>query len=118
MRDSSVLASVEVLVSRRERRRGARSREGLDGALLFRPARAVHTFGVRFPIDVAFCDEEMVVLSVVRVSPRRLAGPKRGCHVVIEAEAGSFERWGLRPGDKLEIEGRDHGGPDHGGTVR
>jgi uncharacterized protein len=24
---------------------------------------------------------------------------------VIEAEAGAFARWGLRPGDKLEVKG-------------
>jgi len=109
MRDQDVLASVELLASRRDRRRGARRRESLDGALVLRPARAVHTFGVRFPIDVAFCDEEMVVLAVRCLPPGRMTAPHRGCHSVIEAEAGSFERWGLKPGDKLEIEGLDEG---------
>ena len=109
MRDRDVLGSVEVLESRRERRRGARHRDRLENALVLRPARAVHTFGVRFPIDVAFCDEEMVVLAVTCLPPRRLTGPRRGCHCVVEAEAGSFERWGLQPGDKLEIEGADPG---------
>jgi len=105
MRDAAVLASLEVPESRRGRRRGVRGRERLDGALLLRPARAVHTFGVRFPLDVAFCDGDLVVLAVKRLPPGRMTAPLRRCRVVIEAEAGSFERWGLRPGDKLEIEG-------------
>ena len=105
MRDRDVLASVEVLESRHDRRKGARHRETLEGAVVLRPARAVHTFGVRFPIDVAFCDADMVVLAVKCLPPRRMTAPQRGCHIVIEAEAGAFERWGLKPGDKLEIEG-------------
>jgi len=31
--------------------------------------------------------------------------PRRGCRTVIEAEAGAFERWGLRTGDALELRG-------------
>jgi uncharacterized membrane protein (UPF0127 family) len=31
--------------------------------------------------------------------------PCRGGRMVIEAEAGAFERWGLKPGDQLELRG-------------
>jgi hypothetical protein len=35
--------------------------------------------------------------------PRRVGLPCLRAHSVIEAEAGAFERWRLRPGDRLEL---------------
>ena len=67
--------------------------------------RSVHTVGMRFAIDVAFCDPDLVVLDVARVPPLRMTLPRRGCRTVVEAEAGAFERWGLRAGDQLELRG-------------
>ena len=37
---------------------GLLGRDGIEGALLLRPARSVHTLGMRFAIDVAFCDAD------------------------------------------------------------
>ncbi len=65
--------------------------------------RSVHTFGMRFPIDVAFCDRDLVVLGVARVPPLADDRCPGGVPAVIEAEAGAFERWGLRVGDRLEL---------------
>lgn len=105
LRDKQVLSSVEVMEGRGERRRGLRGREGIDGAALLRPARAVHTVGMRFPVDVAFCDGSLVVVGTVcSVSPFRVVLPRRRARCVIEAPAGTFERWGLRAGDELELE--------------
>lgn len=105
MRDGEVLASVEVASSFRARSRGLLGRDGVTGALLIAPARSVHTLGMRFPIDVAYCDHELRVLRVGWMPPWRLGLPVRGCRCVVEAEAGAFERWGLEPGDVLEVEG-------------
>lgn len=58
---------------------------------------------MRFPIDVAHCDAELRVLRVATMRPNRVGLPVRGAGSVIEAEAGSFERWGLTPGLELEI---------------
>ena len=58
--------------------------------------RSVHTLGMRFPIDVAFCDRDMVVVDVTTMVPWRMGRPRRRARTVIEAEAGAFERWGLR----------------------
>ena len=103
LRDGDVLASLEVAADRRERRRGLLGRDGIDGALLLRPTRAVHTVGMRFPIDVAWCDGELVVLRIAQLGRHRLSRPVLRARAVVEAEAGSFERWGLRPGDQLEL---------------
>jgi len=105
LRDGEVLASLEVAGSRRARGRGLLGRDGVDGALLLRPCRSVHTLGMRFPIDVAFCDDELRVLRVVTVPRHRLTRPVWRSRAVVEAEAGAFARWGLRPGDQLEVKG-------------
>jgi uncharacterized membrane protein (UPF0127 family) len=67
--------------------------------------RSVHTLGMKFPIDVAICDKDMIVVGVVTLRPWRMSLPRRGGRLVVEAEAGAFERWGLRKGDKLELRG-------------
>ncbi|MFN8034400.1 MAG: DUF192 domain-containing protein [Acidimicrobiia bacterium] len=103
VRDGEVLAAAELAVSRSARRRGLIGRERLDGALVLRPCRQVHTFGVRFPIDVAFCDRFGRVLRVTTVQRRRVSAPVRDSAMAIEAAAGAFERWRLRPGDVVEV---------------
>lgn len=103
LRDGEVLASLELAQGRAARRRGLLGRDGIDGALLLRPARAIHTLGMRFPIDVAWCDDDLVVLRVATVARHRLTAPVLGARAILEAEAGSFARWGLATGDRLEV---------------
>lgn len=102
LRDGEVLASLEVADTRRDRRRGLLGRDGIEGALLLVPARSVHTLGMRFPIDVAWCDSELRVLRVARLPRHRLSRPVAHAHAVLEAEAGCFARWDLQVGDQLE----------------
>ncbi len=103
VREDQVLASLEVATSHADRRRGLVGRDGIEGALLLRNTRAIHTFGVRFPLDVAYCDRELCVVRTAQVNPNRLCLPVLRARSVVEAEAGSFARWGLRPGDLLEV---------------
>ena len=105
LRDGDVLASLEIAESRRDRRRGLLGRDGIEGAILLRPARSVHTVGMRFPIDVAFCDADLRVVRVVRMRRHRVSRLVWRARAVIEAEAGAFDRWKLRPGDELEVKG-------------
>ncbi len=107
LREGEVLASLEVVTSRRDRSRGLLRRDGLDGAILLRPCRSVHTIGMRFPLDVAYCDAGMAVVKVARMRRFRVGMPVPRAHCVVEAEAGSFARWNLLPGDRLEIKGDD-----------
>lgn len=103
LRDGEVLASLEVAEDRRARARGLLGRDALEGALLLDRTRSVHTFGMRFPIDVAVCDDDLVVLCTRRLRPGRVTLPVRHGRRVIEAEAGAFARWGLVAGDQLEV---------------
>jgi uncharacterized membrane protein (UPF0127 family) len=103
LRDGDVLAAIEVAESFGSRLKGLLGRDGIEGALLLRPARSVHTVGMRFPIDVAFCDASMRVIAVRTLRPQRMTMPRPKATCVIEASAGAFERWGLRVGDELEV---------------
>ena len=105
VRGTDVLASLEVAETRAARRKGLLGRDAIEGALLLRPARSVHTIGMRFAIDVAHLDDGCRVLHVTTMPPWRVGRPVRGARAVVEAEAGSFERWGLAVGDVLEIRG-------------
>jgi uncharacterized protein len=105
MREGEVLASVEVARRPRERVRGLLGRDAVAGAIVLRPCRQIHTLGMHFPIDVAFCDRDGLVLRVATVPPWRLTWPMWRSGFVVEAAAGAFERWGLHPGDHVEIKG-------------
>jgi uncharacterized membrane protein (UPF0127 family) len=103
VRDGEVLAAVEVADTARSRRRGLLGRDGFEGALVLRPCRHVHTAGMRFTLDVAFCDAEGVVVRTSMLPPWRLSPIVRRAAFVIEAEAGAFDRWRLVRGDRLEL---------------
>ena len=103
--DGKVLATLEVATARRDRMRGLLGRDHVEGALQLDPARSVHTFRMRMAIDVAYCDRDLRVLRVVTMRPNRLGLPVWKARSVIEAEAGSFERWGVAVGDRLEVRG-------------
>jgi uncharacterized membrane protein (UPF0127 family) len=83
--------------------RGLLGRSGLapGESMLFRPAGSIHMLFMRFAIDVVFCDEELVVLSVVPgLRPWRVAA-QRGAKVVIELREGAAA--GIQAGDRLSI---------------
>ncbi len=103
VRGDRVLASLEVADTPSTRARCQLGRDGFDGALLVRPARSVHTLGMRCAIDVAHLDGELRVLRISRMAGQRFGRPVRGAQAVLEADAGCFERWGLRVGDELEV---------------
>ena len=98
-----MLASVEIADARSARRTGLLGRDGIDGAIVLRPCRWVHTIGMRFPIDVAFVSDDGVVVKTMQMHRRRVGVPVWRASAVIEAEAGAFARWGLRVGDVVEI---------------
>ncbi|MFC7978664.1 DUF192 domain-containing protein [Streptomyces cinereoruber] len=105
---------LEVAASYRARRRGLLGRDGVAGALLIVRTNSVHTFGMRFAIDVAYLDRSFRVLSVVTMRPGRLGMVRpRGRHV-LEAEAGALAGWGVRAGVRVRVdltEGPGRGGP-------
>ncbi|MDP9613174.1 uncharacterized membrane protein (UPF0127 family) [Streptomyces demainii] len=92
-----------IAASYRARARGLLGRDGLTGALLLTPASGVHTFRMRFAIDVAYLDRRLTVLDVHTLRPGRLGRPRLRSRHVLEAEAGALERWGVRRGVRVAI---------------
>lgn len=103
LRDGDVLAAADVARTARARAKGLLGTRSFSGAMVLVRTRSVHTFGMRYAIDVAFCDRDLVVLDVVTLRRWRMSAPRWKARVVIEAEAGAFERWGLHRGDRLEL---------------
>jgi uncharacterized membrane protein (UPF0127 family) len=79
-----------------------------DG-LLLRPTPSIHTWFMRFPIDVVFLDAELRVLGVrPELRPWRLAGRRR-TRAVLELPGGEARRVGLEPGAVLQFAGPKDG---------
>jgi len=72
--------------------------------LLLRPCTSVHTFFMRFPIDVIFLDKtDRVVKIIPAMKPWRAALGGRGAHSALELNGGCVEAAGLEVGDTLRI---------------
>ncbi|MEU2869343.1 DUF192 domain-containing protein [Streptomyces olivoreticuli] len=102
-RDAGLVIPLEVAASYRARTRGLLGRGSVEGALLLTPASSVHTFRMRFPIDVAYLDRNLTVLAVRTMRPWRLGAPRVRSRHVLEAPAGAMRLWGLRPGVRVEV---------------
>jgi uncharacterized membrane protein (UPF0127 family) len=102
VREDEVLASLELADGRSARRRGLLGREDFDGVLRLK-ARSVHTFGMRFAVDVAFCEADGTVRRVVTMRPWRISRPHLRPTIAYEARGGTFREWSLRPGDILQV---------------
>jgi uncharacterized membrane protein (UPF0127 family) len=86
-----------------ERRRGLLHSDGLaDGeGLVIAPSQGVHTFGMRFAIDVVgVARDGRVVLIRSAVRPRRLVLSWRA-FAMVELTAGAATRAGIRVGDRV-----------------
>ncbi|AWZ18533.1 DUF192 domain-containing protein [Streptomyces sp. ICC1] len=79
------------------------SLDGIEGAMLLTPAASVHTFRMRFAIDVAYLDRRLRVVALTTMPPGRLGLPRLRARHVLEAEAGAMAAWGLRVGSVLRL---------------
>ena len=109
LRDGDVVCALEIAEQPAERN-ALRGRNGCEGALYVDGARAVHTAGMTFPVDVAFLSAECTVVRVARLAPWRIALGRRGARGALTTEAGALARWGVRVGDQLEVH-EVHDGP-------
>jgi uncharacterized membrane protein (UPF0127 family) len=85
---------------------GLLSREGLEPGegLWIVPSRGVHTFWMRFSIDVIALDYRGVIIDrVVDMKPWRIRLPRRGTAGVLELRAGTLEESGTRVGHRIEL---------------
>jgi uncharacterized protein len=92
------------------RRRGLLGRDGLaeGSALIIAPCQAVHTFRMRFPIDVVFADREGRAVRVrSHVGAGRLVFGAWRAFAVIELPAGAARHADVQAGDRLVVVDRE-----------
>jgi uncharacterized membrane protein (UPF0127 family) len=98
-----LVTSLEFAFDSKTRTRGLLGRDRLaeGGGLVIAPSQGVHTFGMRFPIDVVFVRRDgRVARCRSAVPPRRLA-LWLPAFAVLELPAGQAARAGLKVGDVL-----------------
>lgn len=61
-------------------------------AILFKPCSSIHTFLMKFDIDVLFLNKDMKVIKKVEaLKPGKIVMPVKDAVIVMEAEAGKFK---------------------------
>jgi uncharacterized protein len=102
--NDSDIAPVEVADTPAKRMTGLLKRDGIDGAMLLPRTSSVHTFRMRFDIDVAFCDRNSRVIEVITMKRNRLGRPRFRARYVVESNAGAMTGWGVEKGAKLDVQ--------------
>lgn len=73
-------------------------------ALLLSPCNAIHTFSMRFPIDVVYIDAAARVVHVEKsMQPNKIGKTIKSATSVLELNTGMAEKLSLESGDLLEI---------------
>jgi len=71
--------------------------------LLLHPCSAVHSFGMKLPIDVLFLDQNLCVIKIVPRMKPGLTARQKGASYVLELMAGAVEELGIKEGEKLTV---------------
>ncbi|NUM88076.1 MAG: DUF192 domain-containing protein [Bdellovibrionales bacterium] len=105
--DQQVVAeSCAVTENAWERMKGLLGRKGMERgeALWISPCVAVHTFFMKFPIDVVFLGATGKVLAVVEgMKPWRHSALHLSAAGVLELPGGRCAEMDIHPGDTLEV---------------
>jgi uncharacterized membrane protein (UPF0127 family) len=106
-----LVPQLEVAVDSATRKKGLLGRDGLAAgeALLIAPTNAVHTFFMRFPIDIVFASKHGEIVKVRRAVPAwRMAAAWRG-YAVIELTADGAEFCHLTVGRRVSVRSANPG---------
>jgi len=104
-RETPLATTIETAFDSASRKKGLLGRDRLaEGtALVIAPCSAVHTFAMRFPIDVIFARRDGSIVKIRQAMPvSRVTGAIRA-FAVIEMAAGTTERAAVRVGDRLVV---------------
>ena len=98
--------SVEVADTSEKRRAGLLKHARLDpgSGLWIVPCESVHTFFMKFPIDLIYLDKHRKVRKVRHAVPAWRLSACLSAHSILELPAGTAEKSGTLPGDELSFE--------------
>jgi uncharacterized membrane protein (UPF0127 family) len=74
-----------------------------DEALIIKPCWSIHTFFMRFPIDVLFLDKHGKVRKLIHSMPAWRMAASWGAHDTIEMAPGVLQDIDVQVGDPIEI---------------
>jgi hypothetical protein len=66
-------------------------------------SRSIHSFFMRFPLELVFIDNERRVTEVKTLVPWRVVWPGKPCRWVLEIGRGRLSPGDVEPGDRLEF---------------
>lgn len=72
-------------------------------ALIIPGCNQIHTFGMRFPIDALFLNEDNVILAAESLRPWKISRRHPGASKVLEFPSGAIADHGIVPGDQLSL---------------
>jgi uncharacterized protein len=75
-------------------------------ALIIAPTNAIHTFFMKFPIDIVFVSKAGRVLKIRSSVPAWRMTASLGAYAVVEMAAGSLDASDTRVGDELVVSSR------------
>ena len=100
-----LVRDLEVAGDSSSRRKGLLGRERLDPgcAVLIAPSQGVHTFGMRFAIDIVAVTRDGVVIKIRSNVPRRRIVMALKAFAIVELQSGAANAKDLRVGDRLLV---------------
>ncbi len=105
-RDQWLVTDLEVAGTVFKRMLGlmGRPRLSVEQGLWIKPCNSIHTFGMRFPIDVVFLNEEGRVVKVIsEINPCRVVLPVTSAVSVLELPPGTIARTQTDVGDVISV---------------
>jgi len=107
VREKNITVSQQLKIAESffERLIGLMFKEKMDGfdGLLIKQCRSIHTFFMRYPLDIVFMNNEMKIKKIIRnIKPWRMTLIYFTSTQVLELEGGTLHQE-IREGDKLEV---------------
>ena len=98
--------AVDVADTSEKRRTGLLKHTGLapGEGLWIKPCESVHTFFMKFAIDLVYIDRKQKVRKARKAVPPWRLSACLTAHSILELPAGTIERTGTQAGDELSIE--------------
>jgi len=105
-RDTVLGDAVDVADTSSTRRTGLLKHDRLDAGqgLWITPCESVHTFFMKFPIDLVYLDKQKKVRKVRHAVPAWRLSMCLSARSILELPAGTAQRTGTQPGDQLVFE--------------
>lgn len=105
-RQTRIAGNVEKAHSTLRRMKGLLGKKAMpeNYGLWIKPCQSIHTFFMKFPIDVIFLSSDLHVVEIApSIKPFRLSSWVHSAQSVLELASGSIANSGTQIGDKVEF---------------